>query len=32
MRKLYAVALTIATTFLVNVSTVMADTSNPYGP
>lgn len=32
MRKLYTVALTIATFFLVNVSAVLADTSNPYDP
>ncbi len=31
MRKLFAVALTVATTFLVNVSTVFAD-GNPYDP
>ena len=31
MRKLYAVALTVATFFLVNVSQVLAD-ANPYGP
>jgi len=31
MKKLIAVALTVATTFLVNVSTVLAE-ANPYGP
>ena len=32
MKKLIAVALTVATTFLVNVSTVLADTTGPYVP
>jgi hypothetical protein len=31
MRKLIAVALIVATTFLVNVPAVLAD-ANPYGP
>ncbi len=31
MKKFIAIALTVSTTFLVNVSTVLAD-GNPYGP
>ncbi len=31
MRKLFAIVLAVATTFLINVSTVFAD-GNPYGP